>query len=248
MKFVFEYRTSDNVHHDGVVVASNREAAFAILKVRGIRPFKLAEAPGVLNKLFGKGKRWIAIGVLALLASCFALLAMHFHQTSNAALEVFDALERRQVVGDAAVIAKGIKTGWSDAFTLEGERFLASFAIPGVPATVRNTTEDQILRALAHDCRDSHPRDSECIEFRQIRAMVEGMKQELRDFLADGGTIHEYGQELVKRQEQETSYYSRAKTEIEVAEQKLSTAELMKLWEKRNASLRKMGIRLLPLE
>jgi hypothetical protein len=33
---------------------------------------------------------------------------------------------RRQVIGDAFLIEKGLRTGWSDVFAHEGERFLAS--------------------------------------------------------------------------------------------------------------------------
>lgn len=65
MKFNYEYRTSDNKLHEGVVSAASRDDAFAVLKARGIRPGRVTEAPGVFNKLFGKGKRWIAIVALA---------------------------------------------------------------------------------------------------------------------------------------------------------------------------------------
>ena len=41
---------------------------------------------------------------------------------------------RRYPIGDAAIIEKGILTGWSDVFEHEGDRFLASFAVPGVKA------------------------------------------------------------------------------------------------------------------
>ena len=44
------------------------------------------------------------------------------------------AQTRRQVIGDVAVIEKGIRTGWADAFEREGDRFFASFAIPGAEA------------------------------------------------------------------------------------------------------------------
>ena len=69
MKFVYEYRTSDNALHHGSVAAADRDAAFAALKARGVRPARLVEAPGFLNKLFGKGKRWIAIAVLSVAAA-----------------------------------------------------------------------------------------------------------------------------------------------------------------------------------
>ena len=65
MKFNYEYRTSDNRLHEGVIRSANREEAFAVLKARGIRPGRVVEAPGFFNKLFGKGKRWLAIVFLA---------------------------------------------------------------------------------------------------------------------------------------------------------------------------------------
>ena len=40
------------------------EAAYAALRAQGIKAGHVDEAPGVFNKLFGKGKRWMAIAVL----------------------------------------------------------------------------------------------------------------------------------------------------------------------------------------
>ena len=264
MKFIYEYRTSDNVRHEGTVSAASRDAAFAALKAQGIRPGSVREAPGFFNKLFGKGKRWIVIGVLG--ALCLVLCAVVYTQGTRYKAQGtldsdLDSMTRRQPIGDTAIIEKGIRTGWADVFELEGERFLASFAIPGVPAGLRNTSEEEILKALDHDCRKIEKSDhhnsslftfhssleSDSLEARQIRAMVEGMKDELRRFIEKKGTIVEYGQRLVQRQEQELSYYNRAKAEVEQAHKSGASAqEVEALWEKRNASLRRMGIRLVP--
>ena len=242
MKFLYEYRTSDNVHHDGTINAPNREAAYAALKAQGIRPGCVKEAPGFFNKLFGKGKRWIAISVLAIL--CLALCAVAF-RTSPSALATLDSGTRRQVIGDTAIIEKGIRTGWSEVFPEEGERFLASFAIPGVPAGQRNTSEEEIKASLS---RRIEATGEDGIEAQQIKAMVEGMKQELREYLAAGGRIVDYGTRLVRRQEEELSYYNRAKTEIDNAKKSgMSQQRLVELWEKRNASLRRMGVKLVAL-
>ena len=78
--------------------------------------------------------------------------------------------------------------------------------------------------------------------------MVEGMKDELRRYLAAGGTIAGYGRRLVQRQEEEIAYYNRAKTEIEAAQKaNMPVAQLNDLWEKRNESLRQMGVKLVPM-
>ena len=245
MKFIYEYRTSDNVRHEGTVSAASRDAAFAALKAQGIRPGSVREAPGFFNKLFGKGKRWIAIAVLSALCGGLGIAFFGTKRTASAPLSDLDSMTRRQVIGDSAIIEKGIRTGWADVFPEEGERFLASFAIPGVPAGQRNTSEREIEEALARKV-GATPDDG--IEVRQIKSMVEGMKDELRRFIEKKGTIVEYGQRLVQRQEQELSYYNRAKAEVEQLHKSGASAqEVEALWERRNASLRRMGIKLVPL-
>lgn len=248
MKFQFEYRTSDNVRHTDVIVASDREAAFAALKAKGIRPGHLEEAPGFFNKLFGKGKRWLTISLLGVLC---LVLGVETYQSRRSQIPQsliplsLDATMRRQILGDSAIIEKGIKTGWEEVFAEDGERFLASFAIPGVPAGLRNTTEDEVRAALE---RKVEPTDADTIEARQIKAIVEGMKSELRRFLSRKGTIVEYGQRLVARQEEEIGYYNRAKTEVDQARARgRSQKEVDALWTSWNDRLRQMGIRLVPL-
>ena len=249
MKFIYQYRTPDNKQHKAYIKAATKEAAYATLKAQGIKPGRVEEAPGFFNKLFGKGKRWIAIVVLGALCLVLCAVAMRFRkEVESAPVGIANALlaeTRHQVIGDTVVIEKGIRTGWAEVFPGEGERFLASFAIPGVPAGQRNTSEDEIKAALA---RRIEATETDGIEARQIKAMVEGMKDELRRYLADGGTIIEYGRELVKRQEQELAYYNRAKIEMETAKKSgMSEAQLLDLWAKRNASLRRMGVKLLAM-
>ena len=246
MKFHYTYRTPDNKQHRASIKAATKEAAYALLKAQGIKPGRVDEAPGFFNKLFGKGKRWIAIGVLCALCAVLALALGRARTLAAPSVGAgFDSTVRRQPIGDIAVIEQGVRTGWSDIFPEEGERFLASFAVPGVPAGLRNTSEEEIRAALA---RTIGVEESDTIEARQIKAMVEGMKQELREFLADGGTIVEYGKALVQRQEEEIGYYTRAKNELDTAKKSgKGQSELMDLWANRNAKLRRLGIKLLPI-
>ena len=250
MKFVYEYRTSDNVKHNGVIAAPDREAAFAALKAQGIRPGFLTEAPGFFNKLFGKGKRWLAIAVLGV-AVVVAALVIHSNtrtiRTIEQSQEAFDSPLRRQIIGDAAVIEKGIRTGWADVFALEGDRFLASFAIPGVPAAIRSTTEEKLREALSATTNYQRP-TTNSLESRQILAIVAGMKSELRAYLTAGGSLASYGKRLVARQEAEIGYCNRAKMELEtLSKSAASEQEILEFWEKRNDELRNLGIRLIPM-
>jgi len=243
VKFVYEFRTSDNARHEGVISAASRDAAFAALKQQGIRPGRLVEAPGLFNKLFGKGKRWMAIAVLAVLVMAALAAADRARGKAKSADMLFDDPTRRQLIGDVTVIEKGTLTGWRDVFAEEGDRFLAGFAVPGVPVAVRTTSEGAFRRSLANSvpvvAHDS-------IEVRQIKSIVEGLKMEIRQRLTSGWTIQEVSGALVKRQDREIAYYNQAKHEIEEAAKTSPQDELIDLWERRNADLRKMGIRQVP--
>ena len=250
MKFRYGYRTKDNEKIEGIISAASREDVYAQLKREGRKPYMVEPLPGFLNRLSGISKRWLAIVVLA--ALCVALAIAVGRVVLNApppsALEAsLDSPIRRQPIGDAAIIDKGIREGWSDVFALEGDRFLASFAVPGTPPAIRSTTEEKVREALDAPSTE-HQAPSTSLEERQIRAMVSGLKQELREFIADGGTIKRYGRRLVQRQEEELRYYNMVKTELEAAAKSgMSDAELEKLWESRNAKLRAMGIKLVQM-
>ena len=246
MKFQYAYRDKQNERHDGLVVASSKDDAFKKLRAQGVKPFFVAPAPGFFNRLQGIGKRGVAIGLLGVLCAGLgaALVLTPRTPPSNPQSE-FDASisaqMRRQPIGDIAIIEKGVRTGWADAFPEEGERFLASFAVPGVPAGQRNTSEAEITAALA---RKVSVADADSIEVRQIKAMVEGMKNELRKFLADGGSIREYGRRLVIRQEEEIGYYQKAQRFIEqMSNAKKPEAEISAALDKYNVHLRSMGIK-----
>lgn len=238
MKFQYQYKLSGGERRAGVCEASSKDAVFVILKQKGIKPFDVKLAPGLFNKICSLGKRGLAIVILA--AVTVVLSFMVFRPVSVSDLSnSFDAMTRRQVIGDPAVIDQGVRTGWADVFDLEGDRFLASFAIPGTIPAVRSTTEEKLQEAIG---RSSSALDSS-LEARQICAIVAGMKEEARQFLADGGTLAQYGRLLVGRQEQEIEYYNRARNEIEIAAQKGNAGALEELWTKRNQTLKKMGIK-----
>ena len=245
MKFLYEYRTSDNVIRRGEIVAPNRDDAYARLKSQGIRPSRVVEAAGIANKVFGKGKRWIVIGVLFATTLALAFFAMRNYRRAENLGRFQTDMTRRQIVGDSAIIEKGLRTAWADVFPEDAERFLAGFAVPGRPPAVRQIAEDALAASLD---RRLAAVDADSMEVRQIKSMVEGVKEEMRAFLADGGSVRRFAELLVERQEAEIGYYERAKAEIEtMAKGDASDEDLERLWERRNGELRKMGVRLIPM-
>ena len=223
--------------------ASSREEVFETLRASGIKAIKVVAADGskANGEVRGVRKRVVAV-LVALAAVCAGVIAyLGGERTGASVAPEFETSEtRRQVIGDVAVIEKGIRTGWADVFEREGDRFLASFAIPGVAAGQRSTSEEEIRRVLNMKV-EAKPTDS--IEIRQIKAMVEGMKEEARRYLAAGGTVVGYGRRLVERQDAEIAIYNRVKAEIEALRKGKSAEELETIIEERNDELRNLGIK-----
>lgn len=243
MRFDYTYRDRANERHDATISAPNKDAAYAALRSQGIKPIRVTLAPGLANRLASFGKRGVAIVVLCVLCLVLGVVVLRVPRSS---LTELDSPLRRYPIGDIALIEKGVRTGWADVFAEEGDRFLASFAIPGVAPAVRSTTEGNLREALRSTPTPS-TFTSDGLEARQIRAMVAGLKAEARAYLAAGGTVDEYATELVNRQQREISYYEIAKKEIAaVVSSGASHGEVERLWEDRNRRLRKMGIKPIP--
>ena len=252
MKYTYAFKTSDGVRHEASMEAESRETVFASLRAKGIKAIKVVAADGskANGEIRGVRKRVLAMSVIgaALFAAAVSALVVgrgvrNVPRSSSVEASI-DSTLRRQIIGDAAVIEIGIKTGWSDVFKLEGERFLASFAIPGVKAGQRSTTEEELVKALEAPYTK---RETDSLEARQIRAMVEGMKLEAKKYIADGGNIIEYGKRLTERQDAEIAIYERTKSEIAAARKTMKEDDLVSLWEQRNGQLRNLGIKLVPL-
>ncbi len=248
MKYTYAYKTSDGSRHEASIEAASRDEAFALLRKEGIRPIKVVAADGAKanGEIRGVRKRVVAAIVAAAVLLAMVTTGVYYHLSPVESAAGFEAEQtRRYPIGDAAVIEKGILTGWSDVFKDEGERFLASFAVPGVKAGQRNTTAGEVEAALG---RQVEADAGDGLEARQIKAMVEGMKREARAYIAAGGSIAEYCKRLTERQDAEIAVYERTKGELERARETMDFGEFLALWEERNDQLRNLGIKLIPLE
>ena len=207
MKFTYSYKTSDGALHHGVFSASSKEAVYSSLKKNGVKPFDVRLAPGVFNRIRSFGFRWFAIVILA--AAIITLLSVEFVKPVESDYEKggsAKAIGRRQVWGDAAIIEQAVATNWRDVFDSPGECFLARYARPGVevPQSILPSTFEDGLVAVVD--RPIPVAADEMIEYKQVKAIVAGMKEELRAYLADGGTARGYISRLVERQSEEVRF------------------------------------------
>ena len=88
--------------------------------------------------------------------------------------------------------------------------------------------------------RDVETRPDEPREIRELKEIVNGMRGEMRAYLANGnGTPRSYWRRLNERALQEAQIYERTRRELE----KESSQEV---WDGKNAELRRLGIRTIP--
>ena len=249
MKFQYQYKSSNGERHSGICCASSKDAVFAQLRKTGIKPFSVTLAPGFFNWICSFGRRGLIIAILVLVCAVLACSVLWSLRASHDAMatvrDTFDSPIRRQIIGDDAVIDHAIRSGWSEVFHLKGEQFLASYAVPGVVGGVTDCSPEELKVAIASESPTMDGASCDNIESRQILAIVGGMKEEARTFVADGGSYALYISRVSRRQQEEAGYYSRAKAELETVAKGGDMQALTELWERRNAELRKLGLRTL---
>lgn len=247
MRFVYQYRTSDNKQHTAEVSASSKDEAYAILRAKGIRPGRVFEASGLFNKLFGRCKRWIAIVLLSILAIAL-VVAFRMSERKVVALEKeqTEPTPRHQIYGDPALMERLEREGFSSVFTDEGDRYLAAYAQPGVRMGAKDDGKRSAvvksLSAIAKgDGADILLDGADEREVRELKRIVLWMRTELREYLADGqGSVSSYMYRLDERLEREAVIYDMAKRELE------NTTDMEK-WEARNQALKAVGLRTIPM-
>ena len=89
------------------------------------------------------------------------------------------------------------------------------------------------------DGQDAH-RPSDSREVRELRQIVNGMREEMAAYLANGnGTPRSFWRRLLERTTQEMQIYERTRRELE---RELS----LSIWERKNDALRRIGLRTIP--
>lgn len=243
MKFVYQYRTSDNVSHVGEIKASTRDEAFVLLKQRGIRPGHVERAPGFFNMLQGLGKRWLAIGLLI-----GAVAWLLFVRQQGTASESSNVEERSQIYGDPSILQRCVAQHWKNAFTDMGDVFLAQFAQPGVVVENFNARNlsffAEALKRSGSDTVVIAPDDYP--EVAKMKRIVIGMKLELEEYVKAGGTHAGYVERLIDRQNTESKIVAAANGEFSVLERKgrmtTDRANIRRVWNSKNDLLRSMGL------
>ena len=255
MKYTYVYKSSDGVRHEAAMEAASREAVFAALRTKGIKAIKVVAADGskANGEIRGVRKRVVLATALsaAVVAGLVAFAA--FYLTSNVKRQTSNpqTSPRHQIYGDPAIMEAFERGRFEEVFTNKADRMLAWFAQPGKLMCPKGTDPRRCAADFAlfwhgvsdtqcqlGDCdgRDAH-RPSDSREVRELKQIVNGMRQELRDYLANGnGTPKSYWRRLLERTQEEMRIYERTRRELENEKNEA-------VWEEKNEALRRLGLR-----
>ena len=260
MTYTYASKTSDGVRHEAAMDAESRDAVFAALRTQGIRPIKVVAADGskANGEVRGVRKRIAAaIAVVAALVVGIAAFYLGEYGAPGGRALPSNSAPRHQIYGDPVIVGAFERGDFVDALTNKADQMLAWFAQPGKLMCPKGVDPRRMAGEFAEVSRKSGedaaspfwhrgsdpqcqfaPEDSR--EVRELKEIVNGMHEEMRDYLANGnGTPKSYWRRLLERTQQEMQIYERTRRELEK-----ETDEAV--WEKKNEALRRLGLRTIP--
>ena len=254
MKYTFAYKTSDGVRHENSLEAQSRDEVFEVLRGRGIRPIKVVAADGSKANGEVRGLRKRAVFALVALAALVAGVVAYFGgERTGAATAANSATSapRHQIYGDPATV-EGLERGdFAAHLPRTGDQMLAVFAQPGKLMCGKGANprllDAAMEAAFAAYAKDELAPDHDIMidmgeerELRELKQIVNGMRAEMREYLANGnGTPRSFWRRLNERTTQEMQIYERTRRELEK-----ETSE--EVWEQKNDALRRLGLRTIP--
>ena len=257
MKYTYAYKTPDGMRHDDSMNAASREEVFAELRKRGIKAIKVVAADGSKANGEVRGVRKRVVAALVALAAVSVGVVAYFSGTRTAAVVAAKTMAvspRHQIYGDPAIMEAFERGDFGEVFSRDGDKMLAIFAQPGklmcgkgvnprrlvIGNGELGTAFDEYSKTELSLDKDIAVSTDDSREVRELKQIVNGMREEMRVYLANGnGTVKSYWRRLNERTLSEMQIYERTKRELE----KETRPEI---WEQKNESLRILGLRTIP--
>ena len=251
MKYTYAYKTSDGVRHEDSMNASSREEVFEALRAKGIKAIKVVAADGskANGEVRGVRKR-VVVALVALAAACAGVVAYIGGERTGANVAPDPAVSspRHQIYGDPAIM-EGLERGdFAAVLPRTGDQMLAVFAQPGKlmcakganPRLLDATMETAFVAYAKDELSAEHDiaiDAGEARELRELKQIVNGIREEMRYYLANGnGTPRSFWRRLNERTAQEMQIYERTRRELE-------NESSPETWESKNEALRRIGLR-----
>ena len=257
MRYTYAYKTPDGVRHEASMNASSREEVFTELRKQGIKAIKVIAADGskANGEVRGVRKRVVAVialgvgiaaGVVAYMGGAYSGVAVVANPETMS--------PRHQIYGDPATMEALERGDFRNVLSREGDQMLAIFAQPGKLMCAKganprrwvtgNGEQGTVFEAYAKNelgaDKDIQITADDSREVRELKQIVNGMREEMRQYLANGnGTPRSFWRRLNERTLSEMQIYERTRRELE----KETKTEI---WEQKNESLRILGLRTIP--
>ena len=254
MKYTYAYKTSDGARHEAAMEAESRDAVFAALRAKGIKAIKVVAADGSKANGEVRGVRGRVVAVIVVLAAALVGGVAYFQGTrTGAALAANPAAvsPRHQIYGDPAIM-EGLERGdFAAILPRVGDQMLAVFAQPGKlmcakganPRLMDAAMESAFVAYANEELsaeRDIAVDAGEERELRELKQIINGIREEMRYYLANGnGTPRSFWRRLNERTAQEIQIYERTRRELE-------NEKSEEAWEQKNEALRRIGLRTIP--
>jgi len=241
VRFTYTYKISDGTRCEGVIEAKSKDEVFVALRKQGIRPMKVFDPPKTIWQKIGFRGGVICVLVLAVIALSLKLKTVE---------KIAETLPRRQIYGDAATIESGVRSDWAEIFSARGDRFLAHFIQPGKVDAQPSVSDEDVREALLSNTKILK---TDTDEVRQVKQMLNGIKEEARAYVSAGGRIDVFMDRLEERQRTEEAYFVKISSELngleEFAKDKSTQVKesTLREWKKRNSELKAMGLRTIPI-
>ena len=198
-------------------------------------------------------RRRVVFAFVALAAVVAGVVAYLGGERTGAATAANSAMSapRHQIYGDPAVVSILERGDFADALPREGDRLLAVFAQPGKLMCAKGSNPRRLSAELAATfeqyAKEELAMQNDLVldsvasrEVTELRQIVNGMREEMREYLANGnGTPRSFWRRLNERTAQEIQIYERTRRELEK-----ETSE--EVWEQKNDTLRRLGLRTIP--
>ena len=234
MKYRYLYQTKDNENREGVINAPNRAEAYAALRKQGIRPYRVIgddPSPWRRRALVAS----LSLGAVVL-ASAVTFLVVGGGGPSR------EPANRAQLTGDVQFIAKCAAESWEGVLATSLDRHLAAYAQPGWKLEPPAPTEED-LKAFERELGEPLAREAdERDEVRQLRNILAKMREEMKSYIAEGGTVADYVEFLSERQDRECELREKAMETLARAPESMRR----RAWLNLNIRLGDMGIAPLP--
>lgn len=249
--------------------AESREAVFVELRKKGIKAIKVVASDGskANGEIHGVRKRVVATLVIAAVAATASLYFLLPRSGSSVPLPAVNnprliatPLPRQPVNGDRSRIEAA-----ANSFKHTAEVFLAQFAEPGrMPKIAAGNTSSTLTvpqtiwpSSVEIEAALADPIDFQSSEFTEqidLKRIVVGMKDEIRQYLQGGGDANGYIQDLIKRQRTEIEQREKAEARLNellfpkrYEQHTIDLKSAYQYWLLANAQLKSMGIYELPL-